>query len=99
MCYFYNKYQRDSKTREERTSVGITSSVSGSSFAEQLRIIKADNMGAIDKEHVKGIINYFLEGTDKKYEKKKGSHTATVRVLTGYLLNANKNSRMTAKRL
>lgn len=56
-------------------------------------------MGAIDKEHVKGIINYFLEGTDKKYEKKKGSHTATVRVLTGYLLNANKNSRMTAKRL
>lgn len=52
-------------------------------------------MGAIDKEYVKGIINYFLEGTDKKYETKRSQG----RCFTGYLLNANKNSRMTAKRL
>jgi len=31
-------------------------------------------MGAIDKEYVKRIIHYFLEGTDKKHETKKKSH-------------------------
>ena len=47
---------------------------------------------------MKRITPYFLEEMDKKYETKEVTQ-APVGILTGYFLDANKNSRMTAKLL
>jgi hypothetical protein len=56
-------------------------------------------MGGIDNEYVKRIIQHFCLRGRIKPEKHKEVTLAPIGILTGYVLNANVNSRMKALRL